>query len=528
MAADGRSWLRLGITLAVAGLLVWSLRSRSPEKSGPLAESSLPSPAPAAETSLEPGAREATRSPLVAEESRAATTTGSRAGLKGRVLGEDGAPIVGAAVRIEFRSPAGRALPLGAVLSDARGEWARPECPDGILIEIEVLASGFARTRVQPRRALRPGDTESFDLVLGPALVFTGRVVDGRTNRPIHAAVVTIINPRASAPNFEQGLTDAEGRFRLAESTVSIAHADARRLRVRADFPGFTPFAEERPAGDGVFDIRLWPADASLELRLEARSEDSAAWPARVLVVSEGLGSSFHTVEAGETLHLEGLCAGRVQLVAEAPALPGSRPLFAARLVELQPGANTATIDLEPSLGGSLAGIVRDEYGAPIGGVALILEQSFEAWEASTSFGGDWLETDEHGEFSRTALSPMHYRLTCRGGDGERLLASPSEYGFELHPGERRERLEFRLVPGISFEGRVAVPFPERSLTLELLDSEGRKLLASATLGADQTFRFGPLSPARYRLRLFEHDDLAAELELGPESRSGIELLSPR
>lgn len=525
MAANGRVWLRLGIALAVVGLLVWFLRSNARSTVEPLTQQSPSSSGVSADSGLESGSNVSLRSAVFTEVS---ATPRVRAGLRGCVRSEAGVPIPGAYVQIEFRSPAGRALPLGLVVADARGEWVRPECPDGILVEIEARAPGFARTRIHPRRALLPGQTESFDIVLGPALVLTARVVDARTGRPIEGARVSIQTTRMSVPDCEQGLTDTEGRCRLAGSIVPQVGAATRRVRASAVHFGYADLSEEREVGDGAFEFRLLPEEASLDVAIEAVGADPAKTRLGMRIGYGEWAGGYEVLEPGEVRHLAGLPAVRVHVSAEARVEGEELERLAWRVVELQPGPNLLTIALEPVRGGGLAGSVVDEFGRSKSAAVLCVTSSQEPGTPGAEFEPAWADTDESGLYSLAGLWPAHYRVTCGNEFGEHFACIPAEYTFELRPGERREHLDFRMVPGITFAGRVVPLFPEHALSLQLLDFDGRTVFVSFQPNLDQAFEFGGLAPGRYRLRLYDRDELAAELELGPDSRNGIELLPQR
>ncbi|WAC21413.1 M56 family metallopeptidase [Luteolibacter sp. SL250] len=174
--------------------------------------------------------------------------------ISGRVVGEDGQPVAGAAIRTDrspFVHPMLILLPRNfGTKTDDDGRWSLDGFPEDLSkLELDishpdyVAFSGSATDLPGGEEVLRNG---SSTLVLKTGPRIHGRVVD-RDGRPVHGAR---INPRAiSSPRF--AITDGDGRFVIKRLPGKYA-----LLTIEAD--GFSPSQEGVMVGqekDHVFTL---------------------------------------------------------------------------------------------------------------------------------------------------------------------------------------------------------------------------------------------------------------------------------
>jgi hypothetical protein len=154
-----------------------------------------------------------------------------------RVVGPDGAPLVGAEILVYADDPHGEPA-LARVLTDVAGRATAPLAP---LDSLLVRAPGFASRLISDALG-RKSDT----IVLEAEVRLEGIVQDER-GEPIPGACVTVIRDL-----YEQTVTDEEGRFRFVGLSPGGGVLD-----LVAEKPGHAPGKMETPPGRNDIEIVL-------------------------------------------------------------------------------------------------------------------------------------------------------------------------------------------------------------------------------------------------------------------------------
>ena len=158
-----------------------------------------------------------------------------------------------------------------------------------------------------------------------------------------------------------------------------------------------------------------------------------------------------------------------------------------------------------------MAGVVRSWEGAPVEGATVTTDPVGEPAEVLSAADGTFL-------------------LPCVPAGLYRLIASHPEHGSRqldgrVPSGLRLDDIAVRLVPVLAVTGRVIdaqeQPFAGVSLILRER-GDGTPPLASATSGADGTFRFGGVAPGGY---VIDADHPDAQLEVTIPAKGGAEVV---
>jgi protocatechuate 3,4-dioxygenase beta subunit len=170
--------------------------------------------------------------------------------------------------------------------------------------------------------------------------------------------------------------------------------------------------------------------------------------------------------------------------------------------LSLRPG-ESRSIELELRPGITLSGVVRDESGAPRGGVDINATSQRESgfWGADRHRSG---KSRDDGSFRLGALSPGRIELatSCEGFEPVRL-----ELG-ELEEGTARAGLELVLKSGLAIEGLVR--WPDGSPAEATIDLEPHRSMlewnrdlqsVQGKSSADGRFRISGLAEASYRVK---------------------------
>ncbi|MCR8631786.1 S-layer homology domain-containing protein [Paenibacillus radicis (ex Xue et al. 2023)] len=119
---------------------------------------------------------------------------------------------------------------------------------------------------------------------------------------------------------------------------------------------------------------------------------------------------------------------------------PAVRPPYAVpqtASVRLQPGLNEQTIQIEKLTKGSLAGIVTDAKGAPLGGVKVLLQGNNAQFEVETDESGTYAIEADVGSYASSAHTTKGIPLKTLEisyfyvGAGEQLRYSPVLYNID-------------------------------------------------------------------------------------------------
>lgn len=253
MGARGRLALVALAGLALAALM-WLARAERASATAPVRAELRAAPELAAVDGL--GSRASPRredddapSTRAAAEERAAPA-GSLLRARGRVIGEDGAPLPGVDVVLsaQGRWSSAAAVPALALDGGREGYALRTDADGTFLVEAPAptaeelvleLAAGdllttqrvvFGGIRSDARRALGPGDLDLGTFELAPAGVLVGRVTD-ELGAPVAGARVRAALGDLS-PTLDSAVTDASGAYRLA-------HLPPQGVEVRVEAEGF-------------------------------------------------------------------------------------------------------------------------------------------------------------------------------------------------------------------------------------------------------------------------------------------------
>lgn len=227
--------------------------------------------------------------------------------LRIRVMDTDGAPVPNAHIllntfpgSVSGESQSGSKVQTSFTgQSDAEGRAVWENAPGGTH-EFDIAATGFLRKN----GVLVPADDQEHDIVMKPALVLQGTVIDADTGRPIPrfrlAQGWPSIDLRSGRTNIQVSGIDSfspnysEGRFhQVLEKELIVGLAD-QKLMVRIEADGYQPFIS-RTIG---YDEGVVTLDVSLQRTetLEVTVVDVAGRPAP--------GALVGLVTPGAVMHL--------------------------------------------------------------------------------------------------------------------------------------------------------------------------------------------------------------------------------
>jgi protocatechuate 3,4-dioxygenase beta subunit len=420
-----------------------------------------------------------------------------------RVTGDDGAPIAGAAVKLEqMGAPSG--------ITDAQGKASFRGLGAGYSV-VEARAAGFA-----PTSALAiigaPGSTQDLAITLHEGAAVAGKVVDDKGAAVADAWVTLQAAGAAWAPAIDGTASGADGSF-------SFAVVAQGSYVIEAHHP------EHAPGTSEIFSVDGTTARDGLVVALRApgiirgtvvTSKRAPAPYASVEVAGKAGGEGdFERVTAGAdgTFELKNLPRAAMRVHAE-----NDEAGSAIVDVDLAKTPLVEHLELVLDVDGMIAGVVVDSKGEPVaeaqvsaapdifksGSGASIEDLAFAGFTSATTDGG--------GRFRLRGLPEGGYLLwASRGGAPMQPFSSK---GTSAKTGDMEVKLVLPAPGGI--EGKVAFAggeVPKRASV--------QVGVMPATPVADGAFSVRDLPPGTYDLRVrgpdfadvFKHDIVVKEGE---------------
>lgn len=434
----------------------------------------------------------------------------------GRVVDSAGAPVAGAALILDvvsgnwgIRSSQVRwNRGPGRDQTDAEGRFELASLPEGEF-ELRAKAPGFLDGVLHVSELAEQERREGLVLQLGKPRAIVGRVVwpDGT---PASGASVAV-DPVTGAPEaLRVAFADEEGAFSF-EGLIEGAYDVSARVRLAEDVD---EDGNVVPARSGVAFARAVASDTSaLELRLGAGSvlrgrvvdgdgAPCAQFELRAVPVIGGEALALPAREVQGAFHSDD---GRFEL---AGLHPGTWELRAAFGVYRSPGERVevretgADVELVLETKPMLAGVVRDESGAPVGRarVTFIPLEEVDGLPSYRRGGGEtW--TDGAGRFQFLEIEPGRIELHAvglrQGAALPRTIDVPrrgrvAEVEFVLHPPARF---------GCTIVDEQGAPIPDAKVELSSSAGyrEGARTYSGRTNDAGQVAFIG-IRPDHYRV----------------------------
>jgi protocatechuate 3,4-dioxygenase beta subunit len=492
----------LGVVALAGGFVVWRLASRG----GGEAASRFRDEDPGARGSGFVGGIGTTWS----EEERGGDATGA---LEGTVVDADGKPVDGARVTL------GRAR--GRNEEVTQGTFMRPRgeavTSDGGRFKIDGLApgeyaAGATADGWAPAQAasiaVKEREIARVELRLAPGgIALEGRVLDVGGGAVGGARIVALSRATGGpgrAPILFQALSAPDGQYRL-----SLARGPYG-LRVEAD--GYAPTNEQAFVARATKkDLRLVPA-ARLVGRIVERGTRRPIADAEVSVTSAHR-MDFKMPREGKS-DAEGRFAftdlepGTYEIMGRSGALVGAGTTVTIAVAQVLEG-----IEVELDRGYAVAGRVKDERGAGIGG-ALV-----SASRAEPPFGqASRTRTRPDGSFALEGLIPGRYRLSASAEEGFGSGQATAKVLTGDAPG-----VEIVLPAATKVEGRVTTADGRPaagarvSAMIDVMMPEGGMMATGdfAVTEADGRFELKRAMPGRITLNV-RHDEHGSR-SVGPE-----------
>jgi len=329
-----------------------------------------------------------------------------------RVVDDRGEPVGGAELWVSQRFHSNRGHVIAVTGADGRGTI--PSLTRNHYIA--ARAAGFASSLLAPIVG-EPGSQHPVELVLDrPGCALSGRVFDA-AGAPVDGALV-FLGPESPTrsqrapdgstrrgPPLQRTHTDATGYFHL-----DFLDPGAVDILVRAD--GHAPLRDVIQVDEHrVREIALLLVpETRVTGRVTARDGNPIAGVQIATLPLEGLAGTMAYSDVAGIFELEGLCAGRTQLLAK-HAAHGSATVELVLTHGAEPVWNPV-LDPVPSL----RGIVIDAYDQPLA-----------EWSVVLTIPGDpdvrlRSNTDEQGRFTITDLEQRSYRLWVQEHAGWQLF----------------------------------------------------------------------------------------------------------
>lgn len=344
--------------------------------------------------------------------------------VKGRVTGEDGAPLAGAVVKVG-RVPPGLPVSVPWLDLDERPGTAVGE--DGTF-SLELPGSGrffvtaSAPGRVSLARILSLGEGFSragFDFVLPPGKVLAGTVRD-ESAKPLAGARILAGPAGPGAPGGEEGPRDRFLARTGDDGTFRIDGVPAGRFRLRVSLDGKATVCLP-PVAAGTDDLGIVLPDGEPIGGIVRYPDGSPAAFVSVTVQSDHLVSDLDRTDGEGKFRTEPLPPGKYRVVVRprrrAPlATPAAKAANCAdaTVPDVEPGTLNLRIDLRKLAGAKISGRVVDANGRPVPR-ANVLASRPEAPLASKLSG----PTDAEGRFELVDLEEVEYRLRALPPSGE-------------------------------------------------------------------------------------------------------------
>jgi hypothetical protein len=444
--------------------------------------------------------------------------------LTGMVVGPDGQPAAGALVHVRASEMNPMAREVSSAVTGDEGRFSL----GGLSAGRYLIAARDAgrRTAAEEEVVAAVGGGEEVTLRLVDMATVRGRVVED--GRPVSGA----------------RLAQRTGRFiGVGRSFVDTAHAVSQ--------PDGTFVLDAVPPG--TFSIAVDEYEVLEPLTAEAVTPTTeivvkVAHKARVLgrVTREGrpvadvsvrlIGSDRSwggsaTTTADGMYEVGGLDPGTFEIMTQSEAA------FArTQSITVAKGQRLEGVDIELDLAGEVSGVVVDQHGAPVAGVAVIFEMGPQVdWGFAT--------TEEDGTFVAGAMS---------GGGTYEVMVKPSRSSpVELGPAPGTPFPEISLSDGKSRATgiRIAVQLDRKSISGVVVGADGKPVAdvnvtaypplksdmmmqftqpaASSVSGADGAFALHDLLSGDYTVRAMAGTGVKVTAEKVPAGRSDLRLSLP-
>jgi len=388
--------------------------------------------------------------------------------LEGRVLSPSGQALTGAQVHVPPGENRGGGFHMTS--SDGDGHYVLDSLPPGPrTIEASHPEHGMARRQVE----LRVGEN-SLDIPLEGGSEVSGRVVDD-AGTGVAGAQVWLGSPGGSPPLST--LSQGDGSFRFA----AVADGSYRAGAEKEGFarPERVPVTVDGSSVAGI-ELRLHRGGAIIGRITGVEVSELS----RVQVLARGQGQGMGTggrIEPDGSYRIEHLQRGEWRVRAE---LPGTA-LYAEGVVQLEPGASEARLDLDMERGFELSGRVR-RNGAPVADAPIFLEGPKRTLGA----------TDGAGRFRFQGLSAGTYKLLV----GDRSTAPSHEETVDLLA-DREITID---LPAADVTGRVvdaADSSPLNGAAVQLLSPDGGSATGRAQTDSRGVFVVRGVAEGTWRLR---------------------------
>lgn len=264
-----------------------------------------------------------------------------RAAVRGRVVGEGGAPL--ASARVNGRLP-----------EEGDGRFSVPIAADGPLTLV-FTAEGHAPLE-RSVDVTRAADLDLGDVTLGRGREVTGVVVDGVTGAPVPAARVTVVRD-VPVVRFELDDRDTQVTVTGPDGAFAVHHApDRSRLRVEAT--GYAPVSVTIPEVPGALRVALGRG-GSLGVRVLRATGEPMARVEVAAFTRDGAHRSGKT-DADGRWEAKALAPGRYVVFASADR---SNPGLAGSAVDVADGER-ALVELREVASGTTLAVVLSGPGA--------------------------------------------------------------------------------------------------------------------------------------------------------------------
>lgn len=402
--------------------------------------------------------------------------------VKGRVKDISGGVVIGAIVNIVAGI---KWEPVAEVFatSDAKGEFTAwlPAGP----ITASATANGYTGGT---KEGVAPGQV--IEILLTPESVLQGRVVEAGTDNPIANARVVAgavkQNPWDET-NAESTLTDAEGRFRLAQLQPGRYQpkATAEHRAGTANESVLLGFAET--SHEIVIEMHISP---SLVGRIEF--DDGKPCPSGSLSIkTKGMNSEWHSADADGRVRVEGLQPATYTVDVWCQS---------AKMADKYPPITLADKDVtqtwKVSAGNTVKGVVVDADGKPVPSATVNAELRGKDPRARMGWSGTTTATD--GTFELRGLDSTKYGLTVNR-EGAVPLADP----FEVDATGSPANVRIQLPAGGGLDGKVVDETGAPVSGVEVNAKGDRwEWQRGTTLSRDDgTFSFPALRPGSYHVQ---------------------------
>lgn len=334
-----------------------------------------------------------------------------------QVVGEDGAPVPGATVRLVGAGDGERAMaPVQSDYTTDAGGLAEVVGWGGALVEARHVERGVGRGRIGWRG--QPGDRVTITLREASedetsSESIAGLVLDA-SRAPVEGALVTAYRQARGLHPSAQATTDADGRFQLDGLDVGPHMLVTRH----AEHP-----SERAPSVQtGRDDVEITLASGNA-IRGRVVNDEGEPVPAFHVVARRARGALMRfnvgtqaSFDADGRFLLTGLPEGELELIATARGFPPSAPVSATA------SADPPEVTLTLQRGGRLEGTVHDPEGAPIAGARVEIESHLGRGSSAAPVLAPSV-TGEGGAFALDGVGaePSSVRVTADGYHGRVL-----------------------------------------------------------------------------------------------------------